>query len=124
MNTLRRLESDSVDLIVTSPPYNKNAYATDKGTSGFWSAMRGRQIAYDTYSDDMPQDAYEAWQTEVLRECLRVLKPTGSIFYNHKDILVNGVIIPPKYVYNFSIHQQINYRIHLLDCQRPKERIF
>ena len=107
MNTLRRLESDSVDLIVTSPPYNKNAYATDKGTSGFWSAMRGRQIAYDTYSDDMPQEAYETWQTEVLRECLRVLKPTGSIFYNHKDILVNGVIIPPKYVYNFSIHQQI-----------------
>ncbi len=42
MNTLQRLESNSIDLIVTSPPYNKNAYATDKGTSGFWSAMRGR----------------------------------------------------------------------------------
>ena len=35
MNTLQRLESNSIDLIVTSPPYNKNAYATDKGTSGF-----------------------------------------------------------------------------------------
>ncbi len=35
MNTRQRLESNSIDLIVTSPPYNKNAYATDKGTSGF-----------------------------------------------------------------------------------------
>lgn len=79
MNTLQRLESNSIDLIVTSPPYNKNAYATDKGTSGFWSAMRGRQIAYDTYSDNMPQEAYEAWQRNILSECIRVLKPTGYI---------------------------------------------
>lgn len=107
MKTLQRLGSGTIDLIVTSPPYNKNAYATDKGTSGFWSAMRGRQIAYDTYSDSMPQADYEAWQKDVINECLRVLKPTGSLFYNHKDIIVDGVIVPPKWVYDFSIHQQI-----------------
>lgn len=54
METFARMDDESVDLIITSPPYNKNAYATDKGTSGFWSAMRGRQIAYDEYNDAMP----------------------------------------------------------------------
>ena len=29
------------------------------------------------------------------------------MFYNHKDIIVDGVIIPPKWVYDFKIHQQI-----------------
>lgn len=107
LDTLARIEADSVDLIVTSPPYNKNAYATDKGTSGFWSAMRGRQIPYDKYSDAMPPKEYEKWQKKVICECLRILKPHGSLFYNHKDILVGGVIIPPKWVYEFPIHQQI-----------------
>jgi modification methylase len=69
--------------------------------------MRGRQIAYDEYSDDMPQEAYEEWQKSIINECLRVLKPTGSLFYNHKDIIVDGVIVPPKWVYDFNIHQQI-----------------
>lgn len=55
----------------------------------------------------MPQDMYEEWQKKVIKECLRVLKPHGSIFYNHKDIIVDGVIIAPKFVYDFPIHQQI-----------------
>lgn len=53
-----------------------------------------------------PQE-YEDWQKTIIRECLRVLKPTGSIFYNHKDLLAGGVIIPPKWVYDFDVHQQI-----------------
>lgn len=35
------------------------------------------------------------------------MKPHGSLFYNHKDIQCNNVIIPPKWVYDFPIHQQI-----------------
>lgn len=50
---------------------------------------------------------YEEWQKNVISECVRVLKPSGSLFYNHKDIISNGVIIPPKWVYDFPIHQQI-----------------
>lgn len=107
LETLARLEDYSIDLIVTSPPYNKNAYATDKGGDKSWSALRGRQIPYDKYNDAMPPQEYEAWQKNVISECLRVLKPHGSLFYNHKDILVGGVIIPPKWVYDFPVHQQI-----------------
>lgn len=107
LQTLSRMADNTVDLIITSPPYNKNAYAAKSGDKKSWGALNGRQIAYDSYSDDMPQKEYEEWQKKVIAECLRVLKPTGSLFYNHKDVLVDGSIIAPKYVYDFSIHQQI-----------------
>lgn len=105
--TLDKMADNSIDLIITSPPYNKNAYATDKGSDKSWSSLRGRQIPYDKYDDDMPQIEYEQWQKKVITECIRVLKPHGSLFYNHKDIIVGGVIIPPKWVYDFQVHQQI-----------------
>lgn len=107
LETLSKIEDNSIDLIVTSPPYNKNAYATANGHNGSWSAMRGRQIPYDVYGDSMPPQKYEEWQRKVIKECLRVLKPQGSLFYNHKDIIVDGVIVAPKFVYDFPIHQQI-----------------
>lgn len=107
MRTLLRIEDNSIDLIVTSPPYNKNAYASASGDTKSWSNLRGRQIAYDSYSDDMSPEDYEMWQKHLLEECMRVIKPTGSIFYNHKDVLVKGLCISPKWVYDFPLHQQI-----------------
>lgn len=102
--TLADIPSETVDLVITSPPYNKNAYAKPYGDDKSWRNLRGRQIAYDTYSDDMPAEAYAEWQKKVIAECLRVLKPSGSIFYNHKDILVNGLAIAPSYIYEFREH--------------------
>ena len=107
LETLARMEDNSIDLIVTSPPYNKNFYAPSSGKSESWSAMRGRQIPYDKYSDSMPPQEYENWQRKIISECIRVLKPSGSLFYNHKDILVGGGIVCPSYVYDFNVHQQI-----------------
>lgn len=105
--TLSNIDDNSVDIVVTSPPYNKNIYASASGDKKSWGALRGRQIAYDTYDDAMPPEDYERWQKKVISECLRILKPSGSMFYNHKDILVNGLIVPPKWVYDFPVHQQI-----------------
>ncbi|MBQ4010798.1 MAG: site-specific DNA-methyltransferase [Bacteroidales bacterium] len=105
--TLSKIDDESVDLVVTSPPYNKNIYAPASGSDKTWSALRGRQIAYDKYDDAMKPEEYEAWQRKVIDECLRVLKPTGSIFYNHKDILVNGLVVAPKFIYDYNLHQQI-----------------
>jgi len=107
IETLKKIDDNSVDVVVTSPPYNKNVYVTGKGQSLSWGAMRGRQIAYDTYDDAMNPEEYETWQRKVLTECLRILKPTGSIFYNHKDILVNGLAVSPHFIYDFPLHQQI-----------------
>lgn len=102
--TLADIPSETVDLVITSPPYNKNAYAKPYGDDKSWRNLRGRQIAYDTYSDDMPAEAYAEWQKKVISECLRVLKPSGSLFYNHKDVLVSGLAIAPSYIYEFREH--------------------
>lgn len=106
--TLGRMEDNSVDLIVTSPPYNKGWYA-DKNAkkSNVWGNLNGRKIQYDTFSDEMPPQEYEAWQRKILDECIRVLKPEGSLFYNHKDIINKGLIVPPKWVYDYKVKQQI-----------------
>ena len=48
------------------------------------SVWKGFEIDYNSYGDDMPEDQYQAWMVEFLNECHRVIKPEGSIFFNHK----------------------------------------
>ena len=36
-----------------------------------------------------------------------MLKPTGSLFYNHIDILSQHQTIHPKYIYDFPLKQII-----------------
>jgi modification methylase len=106
--TLSKMESESVDLVITSPPYNKGFYANKNAKqSSVWNNLDGRKIGYDAYGDCMAPEDYEAWQVNVLSECMRVLKPTGSIFYNHKDIIYQGLVVVPKWVYSFPVRQQI-----------------
>ena len=102
LETLAKMEDNSIDLIITSPPYNKSFYATDK-KNGNWHNV----INYENYNDSIEPKEYENWQRKIISECLRVLKPSGSLFYNHKDILVGGGIVCPSYVYDFNVHQQI-----------------
>ena len=61
--TLRSLPEASVDVIVTSPPYNLG-------------------IAYKTYDDRLPRADYLKWLRDVGRELSRVLKQDGSFFLN------------------------------------------
>lgn len=108
LETMARIPDNSIDLIVTSPPYNKGFYANKNAKqSKVWNTLNGRKIAYDSFSDDMPPEDYEEWQKAVISECIRILKPSGSLFYNHKDIIYKGLIVPPKWVYDFKVRQQI-----------------
>jgi site-specific DNA-methyltransferase (adenine-specific) len=101
LQTLSRMQDESVDLIITSPPYNKNHWLRNRSENN-----GGRRvIAYDSISDDMPHDQYVQQQKHVISECLRVLKPTGSLFYNHTDILHKHLTIHPTYVYDFPVKQ-------------------
>lgn len=81
---LKKLDDKSIDLIITSPPYNKAGYngCRKPCKQSLWK----QTIDYngDINVDNMPEDDYEKWQIEVLNECFRVLKDDGSIFYNHK----------------------------------------
>ena len=57
------LPAESVDLVVTSPPYNLD-------------------IAYASYADNAPREAYLDWCVRWAAEVQRVLKPGGSFFLN------------------------------------------
>jgi len=69
---LRRLPDESVDLIVSSPPYN---------IGKAYEAKRALQV----YLDE---------QTKVLEECTRVLKNTGSLFWQIGSFSDAGSLVP------------------------------
>ena len=66
---LKRMPKNSIDLIVTSPPYADQR----KGTYG-----------------GIHPDKYVEWFEPISLELLRVLKPTGTFILNIKEKVVNG----------------------------------
>jgi len=63
LEQLPSLETGSVDIVVTSPPYNL-------------------EIDYSTYRDDLPREEYLSWCQLWATEIARVLKEKGSFFLN------------------------------------------
>jgi len=43
----------------------------------------------------MPEELYQQWQIEILNECYRVLRQDGSMWYNHKNRIKDGIQITP-----------------------------
>jgi modification methylase len=101
LQKLKELGDNTIDLVVTSPPYNKNYWLRNRNQKG------KRIITYDSITDALTPIEYIKQQTEVLNELVRVIKPTGSIFYNHIDIFHKHNTIHPSYVYNFNVKQVI-----------------
>ena len=75
LELMKGMPDESVDLIITSPPYNL-------GNTHHTGGKRFKP--YGKYNDDMKELDYQDWQIEVLNECFRVLKSDGSMLYNHK----------------------------------------
>ena len=86
LDILKDIPSDSVDLGITSPPYNK------KGKNKGWLVDK---VVYSDYGDNMDESDYQRWQIEVLNELHRVIKEGGSFFYNHKLRWERGKMIHP-----------------------------
>ena len=63
LDVMRELAPASVDVVVTSPPYNLD-------------------IGYGHYEDTKPEAAYLDWMVEVAAGIRRLLKPSGSFFLN------------------------------------------
>lgn len=101
LTELKKIESNTIDLVVTSPPYNKNFWLRNRHQKG------KRIITYDTFSDTLEPQEYIRTQKEILDELVRVIKPTGSIYYNHIDILHKHNTIHPSYVYDYNVKQVI-----------------
>ncbi len=63
LELLPQLAPGTVDVIVTSPPYNLG-------------------IRYNSYKDTLPRDRYLQWTSEWIAASARVLAPDGSLFLN------------------------------------------
>jgi len=86
LETMAKMPDCFLDLTVTSPPYNLGK-KHHTGNNVFDS--------YDEYNDDLPEDVYQSKQIEMLNELYRVTKEGGSVMYNHKNRIRNGLQISP-----------------------------
>lgn len=101
LELFKNIPDKSIDLIITSPPYNIGKYH-HSGNNSF--------KAYKTYNDNLEEEEYQKWQIKVLNECYRVLKDDGSLMYNHKNRIKDGVQITPyEWILktNFIVKQEI-----------------
>lgn len=69
LSVLKCMDDESIDLIVTSPPYADQRKNTYGGVN---------------------PDEYVSWFLPIAKELLRVLRPTGSFVLNIKEKVVNG----------------------------------
>lgn len=85
IEVLNTFDDNIVDIIVTSPPYNK-------------MNVKGglvNEVKYNNSIDNMPELDYQTNQIKVLDELYRVTKSGGHIFYNHKLRWIDGNMIHP-----------------------------
>ena len=94
LTVMKEMPSNSIDVIVTSPPYNlKNSTGNGMkdGRGGKWAGA-ALVNGYSHYDDNMQHEEYAQWQYDCLVEMFRLLKDDGAIFYNHKWRVQDGLI--------------------------------
>jgi len=94
IEVMKKIPDGSVDLVVTSPPYNlKNSTGNGMkdGRGGKW-ANAALQNGYSHHEDAMPHEEYVKWQRACLEEMMRVIPEDGAIFYNHKWAVQGGLL--------------------------------
>jgi len=113
VDVMKKIPDGSVDLVVTSPPYNlKNSSGNGMkdGRGGKW-ANAALINGYDNHNDCMPHDKYAEWQRDCLSEMLRIIPEHGAIFYNHKWRVQNGLLQDRQdIVSGFPVRQIIIWR--------------
>lgn len=86
LRVLKTLPDGTIDMGVTSPPYNKGE--NKKG----WLVTN---VRYSGTTDKLPEHVYQENQIAVLNEIFRITKPAGSFFYNHKIRWERGEMLHP-----------------------------
>lgn len=92
---------ESVDLVVTSPPYNQlgSRIPTLEKASGLWAKSGGGagfvDAVSDGYADDMDEGEYQRWQNEIGLALSDSCRPGASLFYNHKCRWRKGKLLHP-----------------------------
>lgn len=96
---LKEIPSNQIDLIITSPPYF-------------------RQREYGNFPNEIGnEESVEEYIQNVLKvfnECIRIVKPTGSVIFNIGDAYDDGnlLLIP----FRFAIEAQKNKNVKLINA--------
>lgn len=113
VDVMAQIPDGSVELIVTSPPYNlKNSTGNGMkdGRGGKWSNA-ALINGYSHYNDNMPHGEYVQWQRDCLAEMVRIIPEDGAIFYNHKWRVQAGLLQDRNdIVADFPVRQIIIWR--------------
>lgn len=113
VDIMKQIPDSSIDLVVTSPPYNiKNSTGNGlkDGRGGKWESA-ALQNGYGEYNDAMPYNEYVEWQRTCLSEMLRIIPEDGAIFYNHKWRVQGGLLQDRQdIVEGFPVRQIIIWR--------------
>lgn len=110
---MQGMPSESVPLIITSPPYNilnSVGNGLKNGGGGNWpnAALAG---GYGLHTDNMPRAEYVNWQRSCLTEMLRLIPEDGAIFYNVKERVQEGLReTPESIVAGFPVRQRITWK--------------
>ncbi len=98
LEILKKLPDNSIDLVITSPPYyQQRNYGNGKNEIG----------------NEANQEEYIGNLLQVFHECVRVIKDTGTIVFNLGDKYINGglQLIP----YKFAIGALENENVFLVN---------
>jgi len=94
--SMSEIPDNSIDLMVTSPPYNIGINYGNK-----WENGRAIESKGFKYSDNLPEHEYREMLRTVIYETRRVLKENGQIWLNIKNRYDGEQIIPPYWVMEF-----------------------
>lgn len=89
LETMRLISDNSVDLILTDPPYNLGIFMHQRGTN--LKKMRENHFAYSGW-DDLDFEHWKNLMDVFLCECHRVLKKKGTLILFMSVIKVETII--------------------------------
>lgn len=92
--TLKQLPDNSVDLVLTSPPYFQQR---EYGGGGI-----GNEQSIEQYIDNL---------MAIFKECVRVTKTTGSIVFNVGDKYIDGNLLLIPYRFALAVQSQTDVRL-------------
>jgi site-specific DNA-methyltransferase (adenine-specific)/modification methylase len=78
LDTMKKFENNSIDIVVTSPPYNMNLRIRN-GEYCSRQLIKEFTTKYEGFDDNMPIDDFYEFHSNVINELLRVSK---IVFYN------------------------------------------
>lgn len=93
---MSEIDTNSISLIVTSPPYNIDVGYGNLHKNG--KAISSKGIKYE---DDLSEEQYKELLGRVFSECKRVLRTNGSIFINIKNRFKDGQLMSPFWILDY-----------------------